>query len=84
MQIEDFKKEYPALAQRIDQEKYVRDGQFVYHKSGVRYVLRKEPSNPNQPFWENFEAHRERKTKHPDMAHFYNKQRSENKRKKRK
>ncbi len=57
---------------------YVREGQFLYHKTG-NYVLRKEPADWNQPFWEHFEAHRQVKTERPDMAHYYNRQRSEKK-----
>jgi len=75
MQIEDFNREYPQLAERILTEKYLRDGQFLYHKTG-KYVLRKEPADWNQPFWEHFEAHRQVKRKKPDMAHFHNKVRS--------
>ena len=75
MQIADFKKEHPNLAERIETERFLRDGQFVYHKTGL-YVLRKEPADFNQPFWEHFEAHRQVKTRKPDMAHFFNKQRN--------
>ena len=71
MRIEDFKCHYPDLAKRIEEEPYVQDGQFVYHKTGKFYVLRKEPMDFNQPFWENFEA-KGRKRKLRDMAHFYN------------
>ena len=79
MQLEDFKREYPLLAERIEKEPYLRDGQFLYHLSKGRYVLRKEPADWNQPFWENFEAHRQVKTKRPDMAHFHNRLRQEKK-----
>lgn len=75
MRLETFKKEYPHLAKRIEEEKYVRDGQFVYHKTKL-YVLRKEPADFNQPFWELFEAHKKAPR---DMAHYYNKKRSERK-----
>ncbi len=71
MRIEDFKIAYPSLLTRIDNEKYLRDGQFVYHKTG-KYVLRKEPMDFNQPFWEMFEA---KGRKLNDMAHFYNRRR---------
>lgn len=75
MRIEDFKQEYPHLAERIEQEKYPRDGQFVYHKT-TKYVLRKEPADFDQPFWEMFEAHKDSKE---DMAHYYNRLRREKK-----
>ena len=39
---------------QIDKEKYLRDGQFLYHKTS-KYVLRKEPGSWSQPFAENFE-----------------------------
>jgi len=72
MRIEDFKSAYPHLAQIIEEDKYVQDKQFVYHKT-TKYVLRKEPADFNQPFWEHFEAHKDAKR---DMAHYYNALRS--------
>jgi len=54
MRIEDFIKQFPHLSERIKKERYVRDGQFLYHKTSL-YVLRKEPADWNQPFAENFE-----------------------------
>jgi len=56
MHIDDFKIEYSALFERVMNEKFVVDGQFVYHKTRV-YVLRKEPAEVGQPFGENFELH---------------------------
>ncbi len=56
MHIDDFKKEYPQLFEGVSKEKYVVDGQFVYHKTRV-YVLRKEPAEIGQPFGETFELH---------------------------
>jgi len=67
MRIEDFKLTYPHLAEKIDNEQYVRDGQFLYHKTS-KYVLRKEPADWNQPFSENFER-KGRELK--DMATYY-------------
>ena len=65
MRIEDFKKEYPEFAERIDKEKYVRVPTkfhtIIYHKSG-KYVLRKEIFHEKEPFWQSFEAHHKRKT----------------------
>ena len=75
MRIEDFKQNYPELAEKVEREKYLRDGQFVYHKTS-KYVLRKEPMDFNQPFWEMFEAHKDAKR---DMAHYYNRLRRERK-----
>lgn len=75
MQLEDFKREYPEIADLLEKDNYLRHGSFLYHKTG-KYVLRKEPADWNQPFWEHFEAHRQVKTKRPDMAHYYNRKRS--------
>ena len=68
MRIEDFKEAYPHLAEKIETHKYVRDGQFLYHK-GTKYVLRKEPVSWNVPFWEQFER---QGRKFKDMASHYN------------
>ena len=69
MRIEDFQKEYPDAWELLQtsKEKYVPYGRFLYHKTKL-YVLRKEPADWNQPFWEHFEAHRQVKTEKPDMA----------------
>jgi len=56
MHIDDFKREYPELFSKVMKEKFVIDGQFVYHKTRL-YVLRKEPADIRQPFGENYELH---------------------------
>lgn len=55
MHKDDFKNNYPELYAKLEREKYVIEGQFVYHKS-KNYVRRKEPANINQPFDENYET----------------------------
>jgi len=73
MRLEDFKRQYPHLAQRIENEDYVQEGQFVYHKTS-QYVLRKEPFEDDEPFWQNFEAHRNRRK---EVVDYYNRERSD-------
>jgi hypothetical protein len=80
MRVEDFKKSYPHLAERIESEKYVRDGQFLYHKTTM-YVLRKEPVDWGQPFWEHFQAHaKESGLVGQSVAAYYNRQKSKSQR----